>query len=97
MNDGKRKRYRIADAEIEIAFTENYTEIICRDYEVKAEGKPDFVIEVTDEEVRQCRQATAQTCLYMREHYSLQRQRSYSDSEEEIRKNNSDAEGIRTI
>ena len=51
MNDGKRKRYRIADAEIEIAFTENYTEIICRDYEVKAEGKPDFVIEVTDEEV----------------------------------------------
>ena len=47
----KRKRYRIADAEIEIAFTENYTEIICRDYEVKAEGKPDFVIEVTDEEV----------------------------------------------
>ena len=45
----KRKRYRIADAEIEIAFTENYTEIICRDYEVKAEGKPDFVIEVTDE------------------------------------------------
>ena len=43
----KRKRYRIADAEIEIAFTENYTEIICRDYEVKAEGKPDFVIEVT--------------------------------------------------
>jgi len=27
----------------------------------------------------------------------LQRQRSYSDSEEEIRKNNSDAEGIRTI
>ena len=24
----KRKRYRIADAEIEIAFTENYTEII---------------------------------------------------------------------
>ena len=51
MNDGKRKRYRIADAEIEIAFTENYTEIICRDYEVKADGKPDFVIEVTDEEV----------------------------------------------
>ena len=49
MNDGKRKRYRIADAEIEIAFTENYTEIICRDYEVKAEGKPDFVIEVTQE------------------------------------------------
>ena len=47
----KRKRYRIADAEIEIAFTENYTEIICRDYEVKADGKPDFVIEVTDEEV----------------------------------------------
>jgi len=35
--------------------------------------------------------------LYMREHYSLQRQRSYSDSEEEIRKNNSDAEGIRTV
>ena len=35
--------------------------------------------------------------VYMREHYSLQRQRSYSDSEEEIRKNNSDAEGIRTI
>ena len=31
------------------------------------------------------------------EHYSLQRQRSYSDSEEEIRKNNSDAEGIRTV
>ena len=49
MNDGKRKRYRIADAEIEIAFTENYTEIICRDYEVKAEGKPDFVIEVTND------------------------------------------------
>ena len=52
VNDGKRKRYRIADAEIEIAFTENYTEIICRDYEVKAEGQNQiFVIEVTDEEV----------------------------------------------
>ena len=37
------------------------------------------------------------SCLYMGEHYSLQRQRSYSDSEEESRKNNSDAEGIRTV
>ena len=55
------------------------------------------VQEAAAQEIRQCRQATAQTCLYMREHYSLQRQRSYSDSEEEIRKNNSDAEGIRTI
>ena len=35
----KRKRYRIADAEIEIAFTENYTEIICRDYEVKVQAR----------------------------------------------------------
>jgi|GEM_PF-6490367 len=55
------------------------------------------VQEAAAQEIRQCRQATAQTCLYMREHYSLQRQRSYSDSEEEIRKNNSDAEGIRTV
>lgn len=53
MNDGKRKRYRIADAEIEIAFTENYTEIICRDYEVKAEGKPDFVIELQTRKLKE--------------------------------------------
>ena len=55
----KRKRYRIADAEIEIAFTENYTEIICRDDEVKADGKPDFVIEVTDEEVEREKKKSA--------------------------------------
>ena len=31
------------------------------------------VQEAAAQEIRQCRQATAQTCLYMREHYSLQR------------------------
>jgi hypothetical protein len=35
----KRKRYRIADAEIEIAFTENYTEIICRDCEGRGQTR----------------------------------------------------------
>ena len=49
----KRKRYRIADAEIEIAFTENYTEIICRDYEVKAEGKPDFELKLQTRKLKE--------------------------------------------
>ena len=43
------RRYDI-DSETARKDIRSYTEIICRDYEVKAEGKPDFVIEVTDEE-----------------------------------------------
>jgi len=44
--------------------------------------------EMEMQQIRQFRQVTAQTCLYMQEHCFLPQQQLYLDLEREIRKDN---------